>query len=147
MASKIVMTLAVLVGIAVVIGCVSYTDPTLPQSSCGADDPRVGRATSWSATFPHKITGDLRIVDNCTIVLEHFYYDGIALDARVVGTKGTENCAQGQILSQQTLVRAGGYTDETIVIPLPEGVTLDDVERVGICCVPIGAMFAEGTFK
>lgn len=147
MTSKVVMTLAVLVGIVVVIGCISYSDPTPPQSSCGADDPRVGRTTSWSATFPHKITGDLRIVDNCTLMLEHFYYDGIAIDARVVATKGTEDCAQGHILSPQTLVRAGGYTNETITIPLPEGVTLDDVERVGICCVPIGLMFAEGELK
>jgi len=35
------------------------------------------------------------------------------------------------------------------VVPLPEGITLDDVERIGIACIPLGIplSFGAGTFQ
>jgi len=125
--------------------CNEYVEPLSPQTDCAADDPRIGQTTEWYADL-HGISGDLSIVDNCTIVIEHFYYDGIALDARIIGMKGDEDCTHGTILSPD-IRREGGYVDETFTLALPEGVTLDDVERIGLCCAPVGFTFTEGTFE
>ncbi|HSW45454.1 MAG TPA: DM13 domain-containing protein [Phycisphaerae bacterium] len=125
--------------------CNEYAEPAPPQTECGSDDPRIGQTTTWYADL-HGIRGTLTIMDNCTIVIENFYYDGIALDARIVGMKGNEDCTHGTILSPD-IRRKGGYTNETMTVELPEGVTLDDVERIGLCCAPVGFTFTEGAFK
>ena len=145
MASRLMLVLAVLSVMGLGALCNEYENPLSPQSECGGDDPRVGQTATWFAEL-HGIQGTLRIIDNCTIDIEHFSYDGIALDARIVGMKGTEDCDNGTILTPD-IRRDGGYVDETYTIKLPEDVTLDDVERIGLCCAPVGFIFTQGTFE
>ncbi len=124
-------------------GCRSVPDPAAPQTDCGATDPRIG----WVAelrTWMHGVRGTARIVDNCTIVIEHFYYDGIGLDVRVIGVHGDDYWNGIPLTSD--IRRIGGYTDATLTVTLPEGVTLDDVPRISISCGPVGANFGDGTF-
>jgi hypothetical protein len=136
----IVMALALLAG-----GCLSFPDPAPPQTDCGADDPRVGQTAELTDTFIHNVHGTARIVDNCTIVIENFTYDGIGLDVRVVGVVD-EDFSNPTILTAD-IRRVGGYDNETLQIPLPEGVTLDDVPTISIMCVPFTFSFGDGTFE
>lgn len=129
-------------------GCVSDPVPTTTQNGCGADDPRVGYIAELNSRL-HGVSGTARIIDNCTIAIEHFNYDGIALDSRVVGVVNGD--FKNVIVLSGPLMRAEGYTDETLLVPLPEGVTLDDVPVISISCLPgidiFGeANFGEGTF-
>ena len=119
---------------AVVCGCVYHPVPSEFQGSCAADDPRVGQIAELTDRFIHGVRGTARIVDNCKIVIEHFYYDGIAVDARWVGVVN-DDWEHVTVLSGPQM-RAGGYVDETIEIKLPEGVTLDAIPMISLCCLP-----------
>ena len=124
-------------------GCASHPLPAPPQTNCAADDPRVGWIAELNGRM-HGITGVARIVDNCTIVIEHFYYDGIAVDSRVVGIVNWDfknvNVLTGPIM------RATPYVDETLTVPLPEGMTLDDVPVISIDCLTGNDLFGIGSF-
>jgi len=120
--------------VVVACGCVYHSIPTDTQTECGADHERVGQVAELTNRFVHGISGTARIVDNCTIVIEHFNYDGVAVDSRWVGALDGD-WANGKVLSGPQM-RAGGYQDETIVIPLPEGVTLDDINSISLNCLP-----------
>jgi hypothetical protein len=119
---------------AVVCGCVYHPVPSEFQGDCAADDPRVGQIAELTNRFIHGVSGTARIVDNCTIVIEHFYYDGIAVDSRWVGAVNGD-WKNGKVLSGPQM-REGGYVDETIVLHLPEGVTLDDINSIILDCLP-----------
>ena len=140
-ASLIGITLAALIA-----GCPVTQAPAPGQTGCAADHPKVGM-TAVIEGISHGVAGTARIVDNCTIVIEHFYYDGIALDPHVVGGKADDS---DLIVLSESIFRLGGYQDETLTVTLPEGVTLDDIERIGIACIPLGVFplsFGAGTFQ
>jgi len=115
------------------LGCTYTPDPDGYQGDCAADDPRVGYVAELTNRFIHGVSGTARIVDNCTIVIENFYYDGLAADPRWVGVVG--DWEKVTVLSP-TQLRPGGYVNETLTIKLPEGVTLDDVPMISLCCMP-----------
>lgn len=120
----------------VVYGCVTHPIPTEFQENCAADDPRVGQVAELTNRFIHGVRGTARIVDNCTIVVENFYYDGIAADARWIGVQNLEyEGLKNAVILSGPQMRAGGYVNETIEIKLPEGVTLDDVPIISLCCL------------
>ena len=86
--------------------------------------------------FIHGVKGTARIVDNCTIVIEHFYYDGIAADSRWIGVQNLEyDGLKNAVVLSGPQMRAVPYVDETVVIPLPAGVTLDDVPIISLACL------------
>ena len=115
-------------------GCVYHSVPSEFQGGCGTDDPRVGQVAELTNRFIHGISGTARIVDNCTIVIEHFYYDGIAADSRWIGALDGD-WKNGAVLSGPQM-RATPYVDETIVLPLPENVTLNDINSIALDCLP-----------
>jgi len=142
---KLAPAAAAVVLVSLLSGCLSFPDPAPPQSDCDADDPRVGQTAEFVDTFIHNVHGTARIADNCTIVIENFTYDGIGLDVRVVGVVDGD-FANPTILTSD-IRRDGGYSNETLEIPLPEGVTLDDVPTISIMCVPFTYSFGHGTFQ
>ena len=91
-------------------GCAA-PDPGPPQVGCADDDPRVGQSAVLETRF-HSVSGTATIVDNCTIVIENFTYDGGGLDVRVYGAADT-TFEDGVVLSEE-LRKAGGYDNETL---------------------------------
>ncbi len=136
------------IGLLALITCVGACIPTAPQgpgqSNCGADDPRVGQIAELTNRFIHGVSGTARIVDNCTIVIENFTFDGLGVPPAVVGIIN-EDWANPVILNGN-IFRTGGYHNETLVVPLPEGVTLDDVPMISITCLGGVAAFGYGNF-
>jgi hypothetical protein len=134
---------------AAVCGCVYHDVPSEYQEGCAADDPRVGWIAELQDRFVHGVSGTARIVDNCTIVVENFYYDGIAADSRWVGV--VNNDWDNMTVLSGTQIRSTPYVNETLTIPLPVGVTLDQIEQIGLVCLPGDDIFgvgglADGTF-
>jgi len=143
-ATSLVMVLAGLVALSV--GCCEIPDPAPPQTDCGDDDPRVGQSGEFN-NHVHGIAGTARIVDNCTIVVDDFYYDGIGIDVRFIGVVDGD-FMNGTILTDD-IRRVGGYKGETFTITLPEGVTLDDVPVLSVNCVGscVNFSFGEAVFQ
>lgn len=115
-----------------------------PVDGCGKDHPRVG----WSATLTtraHGVRGTAVIVDNCTVEVRSFFFDGRGLDVKLYGAKGT-NFRQGWPMSGD-LLRSPAYMNETVIGKLPQGRTLDDLDAISVWCVDVPVDFGSGSFK
>ncbi|MEQ8279349.1 MAG: DM13 domain-containing protein [Deltaproteobacteria bacterium] len=111
--------------------------------SCAATHPSVGR-TARLQTFFHGVRGTATIVDDCTIELTDFHYDGAGIDVQVYAARDG-NYAAGFSISPD-LVRRGGYAGDSVTLTLPEGRTLDEIDGISVWCVAVGVDFGSGSF-
>ncbi|MCB9787140.1 MAG: DM13 domain-containing protein [Deltaproteobacteria bacterium] len=118
------------------------------SSGCAKSHPKIGQVATLTTHF-HNVQGEARILDDCTILLEHFTFDGNGIDVRIYGGKGGEydKNAGGFALSEDLLNFPVGYSDETMVLTLPEGRTLDDLDGISVWCVDVGVSFGDGLFE
>lgn len=114
------------------------------NSGCGTTHARVGQ-TATLTTRSHGVRGTARVVDDCTIVIENFFFDGAGVDVRVYGATGGNY--RGGFGMGPDLLRAGGYNGETLTASLPAGKTLDNIDGISIWCVPVGVSFGDGLFR
>lgn len=117
-------------------------DPPEP-TGCSATHPRVGQ-TAELQNFFHDVGGTAEIIDDCTIEITGFTFDGQGIDVQMYG--GFEGMYEDGFSMSENLVRDDPYLGETIRFTLPEGQTMDDVGGVSVWCVPVGADFGSGTF-
>ncbi|MEM6289713.1 MAG: DM13 domain-containing protein [Myxococcota bacterium] len=115
-----------------------------PDSGCGNDHPKVGQ-TAVLQEFFHDVGGIAEIIDNCTIEITEFDFDGLGIDVQIYG--GFEGMYENGFSMSENLVRDMPYNAETVRFTLPDGFTLDDVGGVSVWCVPVGADFGSGTFQ
>lgn len=114
----------------------------------GGPYPRAG----WSArlsTLQHGVSGRVTIVDENTLELSQFNYDGAGLAQGVfvyLGASNTQTAFVNGLRVGPDLRRAGGYSNETFTVDLPAGMTLDGWNAVAIWCVTASANFGSGTF-
>lgn len=118
-------------------------DPNPNPGDCTSDHPKVGQVAQLR-NFSHDIGGQAIIVDDCTIRIENFTFDGAGINVQLYGATGGDY-DNGFSMSGD-LRRAGGYNGETLTFTLPEGRTLDDVDGVSVWCVPVGVSFGDGLF-
>jgi hypothetical protein len=113
------------------------------QTGCGATHPKVGFAAALE-THHHNVSGTVVAVDDCTLEIRDFTYDGGGVDVRLTGARG-EAYASGITLSDNML---GEPADgETRSFSLPEGITLDDFDHLSIWCVLAAESFGDGQLK
>jgi len=112
-------------------------------SGCTSTHARVGQTATISTLF-HRTMGTARIVDDCTIVVEGFGYDGTGIDVRFYGGLGGDY--GGGFAISDDLIRAGGYDGETLTLTLPGGRTLDEMDGLSLWCVAAGVSFGDGQF-
>lgn len=113
-----------------------------PLRECAGTHPHVG----WTAdlginTGEGQVSGFVTIVDDCTLELHDFSYDGNGIDVRVYGS--TSANFRPAFTMGPNLVRRV-FTKETWRVSLPADKTLDDLSWVGIWCVAVGADFGSG---
>jgi mono/diheme cytochrome c family protein len=114
-------------------------------SGCTSSDPHVG----WIAdlginTGEGQVSGKAVIVDDCTLELRDFSYDGNGIDVRVYGAK-TQDFKDGFIMGDDLLGKV--FKKQTLRVKLPADKTLNDLSWVGIWCIPAKANFGSGQFK
>lgn len=125
-------------------GCAPAPTAAPMGQSCTSDHPRVGQSAQLQ-TYSHDVSGVARVVDDCTIVIENFTYDGGGPNVRVYG--GTDRTFQTFITLSPHIGRLGGYENETLTVNLPDGVTLDDIAAISIWCVDFDINFGDGVFE
>ncbi len=118
-------------------------EPDGGTSECAATHPRVGQTATLVTRF-HGVSGTARIVDDCTVLLEDFDYDGGGIDVRIYG--GVDGNFDDGFAMTGDLVRAGGYSGDTITATLPDGYSLDDLDGVSVWCVAVGQSFGDAQF-
>jgi len=103
----------------------------------------------WKAQFNtlfHQVSGEVTIEDAQTLRIDHFYYDGggpavyFYLGAADTQTAFMQGIPIGPLLSGR------GYQDETLIVALPSGRSLDGVRAVSVWCADFRVNFGSGTF-
>lgn len=119
-------------------------EPEVMSSECDSTHAKVG----WTAelqNFFHGIGGTATIVDNCTIVIESFTFDGNGIIIEVyAGLDGDYDA--GFSISDNLYNFPTGYHGETLTLTLPDGRTMDDLDGISIWCATVGVNFGDGTF-
>jgi len=112
---------------------------------CDSTHLKIGQVAELQ-TFAHQVAGTAVIVDDCTVRVDDFMYDGGGVDVRFYGGLGGDYMS-GFSMSADDLRRDGGYDGrETVYAQLPENRTLDDLDGISVWCVPVGASFGDGLF-
>ncbi|MBA2661570.1 MAG: DM13 domain-containing protein [Bradymonadaceae bacterium] len=110
---------------------------------CPATHARVGWVAELS-TKSHAVSGHAEIIDDCTVRITDFHFDGGGIDVRIYGAKDA-NYLVGFPMTED-LVRPTPYSGETIIARLPTDVSLDDLDGISAWCVDFAVDFGSGTF-
>jgi hypothetical protein len=120
----------------------SNTSANSLNTSCTKLSPKIGQVATLS-TRAHGVSGKARIVDDCTIEITNFNYDGGGLpDVFVYGAKAA-NYASGFAIGPNLFGKA--QSNATIVLTLKEK-DLDNLDGISIWCVRASANFGDGLF-
>ncbi len=112
--------------------------------SCDQTHSLVGYS-GYFETFHHNVAGKATIIDDCTIEISQFDYDGGGPEVYFYGAidhKYDETSAFpiGEKLSGQE------FNNGEITIKLPLNKTLDDLNGISVWCVDFNANFGQMTF-
>ncbi len=117
------------------------TDQESMVNTCGTDHPLVGRSAEFSMLF-HDVSGTVAVLDKCTLRVTNFNYDGggpdVAFYAYFDGDYFHPDAFQiGDQLNGQR------FDDQTLVLTLPEGKSLDNFDSISVWCFEFGISFGE----
>lgn len=115
-----------------------------PTRGCGVTHPLVG-STAELREFQHDVGGTARVLDDCTIEISDFTFDGGGIDVRVYGARDGDYDNGFSI--GPDLTRPQGWDGETLTVQLTEDQSLDDLDGISIWCVPVGVDFGSGFFE
>lgn len=111
---------------------------------CGATHAKIGQSLQFSNLF-HDVSGTATIVDDCTIEITDFTYDGTGIDVRIYAGVGG-NYHNGFAISPD-LLAPQPYDGATLTVQLPVDRTLDEVDGLSVWCVAVGSSFGDGLFQ
>lgn len=104
---------------------------------------KVGEVATFTNYF-HGIAGTAHIVNNRTIELRNFYYDG--LGPAVVAYVSTNSAFYpGYAISDY--LNGTAYANTNLAFTLPAGLVLNDITYISIWCIDFSANFGDGEFQ
>ena len=113
--------------------------------TCDATHARVGQSLTFSTKF-HGVQGTATIVDDCTIRVDNFFFDGNGIEVRFYGGLDGDY-RNGFPIGPELYNFPTGYEDETLTVQLPAGRTVDDLDGLSVWCVAAGVSFGDGLFE
>jgi|GEM_PF-1649382 len=104
----------------------------------------------WTAELDgmfHNVSGVVTIVDETTLQVDNFYYDGGGLS--VYFYLGATDTHASFVVGLQIGPPLLGtvFSDDSLTLTLPPGETLDDYGAIAVWCVPAQADFGSGSFR
>ncbi|MDQ3235360.1 MAG: DM13 domain-containing protein [Pseudobdellovibrionaceae bacterium] len=113
--------------------------------ACGQTSPLIGKTFSL-ATRSHGVSGTVHVIDDCTLSITNFNYDGKGLQVEVYSAvKG--DFALGRPLSKDLLRPSKPYVDAEIHLRLPQALTVDAIEGISIWCSDVSVSFGDVLFS
>ncbi|MAW59861.1 MAG: hypothetical protein CMJ94_03375 [Planctomycetes bacterium] len=115
----------------------------------GASTAQTDRS-GWQAELSmlaHDVRGVVTVVDDDTIRLDNFSYDGLGIEVRVTLATGDSNAAFQNGLAVGPDLVGTVFNNDSLVLDLPAGETTRDYRAVSIWCVAAGANFGSGLFE
>ena len=116
----------------------------------GRDCPSTHERVGWTAEITdggvgHGVSGHAEIIDDCTVRITDFEFDGSGPNVHVYGA-ADGNFSSGFSMTD-ALARPTPYEGETIIAKLPEGESLDNLDAISVWCVDFEVDFGSGTFS
>ncbi|MEP1382702.1 MAG: DM13 domain-containing protein [Paraglaciecola sp.] len=106
---------------------------------CTADSTKIGYTGTFS-TLAHSVSGMATVIDDCTLKITQFNFDGAAPNVRFYGGING-NFADSEAFAIGERLDGRSYTNETILLELPEGKFVDDFDSLSVWCVAFSADF------
>ena len=122
--------------------------PAMARARPGAAPGRVGWAANLS-TRQHGVSGRAVIVDDHTVRIEHFNYDGLGprVYAYLAQSESNGAIANGVIIGGLLRSHGPAYVNDTITLTLPASMTLSGFPVVAIWCADFNVNFGSGYFQ
>ena len=120
-------------------------DPDISEDTgCTLGSAKIGQQAQLLTRF-HDVQGTATIIDDCTIEITNFSFDGGGIDTQIyLGTGGEFRESQGGSVSGNLVGTL--FVSNTIRVTLPVGKTMDDFDSISVWCVPVSASFGDGSF-
>lgn len=114
------------------------------DTNCSSSHSKVG-TTGTLTTFAHSVSGTVTIIDDCTIEITGFNYDGGGPQVYFyAGTNGNYTDANAFRFSH--LLTGTSFNNDTIRLIIPNPKSLDDFNSLSIWCVDFNANFGHIIF-
>lgn len=112
---------------------------TVSSRDCSTDSTKMGYIGTFS-TLAHNVSGFATVIDNCTIEITMFNFDGAAPNVLFyAGING--NFSDSEAFGIGERIDGRSYANETIILELPEGKFVDDFDSLSVWCVDFSADF------
>lgn len=113
-------------------------------STCDKTHASVGYF-GYFETLAHGVSGRAEIIDDCTIKVTEFYYDGQGPDVFFYAAIDHKYAESGAFAISQA-IQGPAYENAEFVLRLPNGKTLDDLNSLSVWCVDFDANFGQLLF-
>lgn len=114
------------------------------DTNCSSSHSKVGQ-TGLFSTFDHGVTGNLTVIDDCTIEISGFSYDGGG--PQVYFYAGTNSNYQSpDAFRFSKLLTGTSFSNKTVTLVIPVGKSLDDFNSLSVWCVDFNANFGDVVF-
>ncbi len=108
-------------------------------NTCGNSHPLVGYSAYFEGYF-HEVAGKVTVINDCTIEISEFYYDGLGPDVYIyAGTNHEYDKDSAFAISRK--INGPPFENAILTLRLPTGKTLDDFNSLSVWCVAASADF------
>ncbi|WP_299268988.1 DM13 domain-containing protein [uncultured Psychrosphaera sp.] len=121
------------------------TNVEVQLRECASNHVMVGQ-TGELSTLAHSVSGTATIVDDCTIEITNFNYDGGGIIVEVyAGIDEDYQPPVGFAISEN--IFGTRFENQTFTVQLPTNKTLDDLNGISIWCSDVGVSFGDSLFN
>jgi len=116
------------------------------EYECGnSDHPKVSQMAILT-THSHNVSGEAHIIDNCTIEVRNFSYDGLGPTVYFYGgiDGDYEDSSAGFAISD--IINGTVYENSTYTITLSSPEQLDEMNGISVWCSDFSVSFGDGLF-
>lgn len=115
----------------------------LISDDCTSDHLFVGRTAELS-TRSHGVTGTITILNDCTIAVSQFNYDGGGPAVYFYAGVGQNYASNSFPIGPRLNGRQ--WVNDSLLLPIPEGMSLDDFDSLSVWCFDFNANFGDAFF-
>ena len=116
----------------------------LGASGCGSEHPFVGRTATFD-TFFHDVAGTLEVIDDCTLEVRDFDYDGQGPSVFFYASR-SRDYGSSDAFAFGPRLDGTLWQGDTIRLTLPEGRSLDTFDSVSVWCFDFLINFGDAFF-
>ena len=107
--------------------------------------PNVGKSASLDIPGFHDVSGTAHLVNNRTVELRNFNYDGGGIIVKVYLSPNPTTFSPYVAISEDLFGTV--FNDATVTLDVPEGTDLNSYTNISIWCVVAGVSFGDGSFQ